>query len=305
MDRLILHRLWIAVGAIACTMLSLQAQNISSAQETALRFLQSNPSQFNLSAEDVADVRVTDAYPSKHNGVTHIWVQQQYAGIPVYNALFGLHVKPDGSVFHLGHRFEPGLAKRANTTLPSLGAAKALELAMQALGFTGFPVPAVQRKINDRNWVFESGAVSRSEILVQICYDLNDKNQPRLAWKIGIDQANTPDVWTLLIDAQSGQVLHQYNHTVYCKAGHPHALGGDCPDETEAAQTSNSKLQTSNFSGSADESYRIFPLPVESPAHGARQLVVNPADPTASPFGWLDTDGAPGHEYTYTRGNNV
>ena len=33
--------------------------------------------------------------------------------------------------------------------------------------------------------------------------------------------------------------------------------------------------------------------------------MTNPADAVASPYGWLDTNGEPGQEYTYTRGNNV
>jgi hypothetical protein len=36
-----------------------------------------------------------------------------------------------------------------------------------------------------------------------------------------------------------------------------------------------------------------------------RSLVANAADPAASPFGWHDTNGAPGAEFTITRGNNV
>jgi extracellular elastinolytic metalloproteinase len=46
-------------------------------------------------------------------------------------------------------------------------------------------------------------------------------------------------------------------------------------------------------------------LPAESPNHGGRALVTNPADAAASPFGWHDTDGAAGVEYTVTQGNNV
>lgn len=57
--------------------------------------------------------------------------------------------------------------------------------------------------------------------------------------------------------------------------------------------------------GAAAETYNVVPLPTESPAHGPRQLLVNPADPIASPFGWHDTNGIAGPEYTYTRGNNV
>ena len=51
--------------------------------------------------------------------------------------------------------------------------------------------------------------------------------------------------------------------------------------------------------------YNVFPMPVESPIHGNRALITDPADPVASPYGWHDTDGVPGAEYTITRGNNV
>jgi hypothetical protein len=49
----------------------------------------------------------------------------------------------------------------------------------------------------------------------------------------------------------------------------------------------------------------VFQRPVESPNHGARSLVANPDDPIASPFGWHDTSGVAGPEFTSTRGNNV
>ena len=58
--------------------------------------------------------------------------------------------------------------------------------------------------------------------------------------------------------------------------------------------------------------YRVYPLPVESPIHttppppaDARVLVVGPARAPASPFGWHDTDGTPGPEFTTTQGNNA
>jgi len=58
--------------------------------------------------------------------------------------------------------------------------------------------------------------------------------------------------------------------------------------------------------------YRVYPVPVESPNHtappppaDARVLLVEPNDPLASPFGWLDTDGVPGPDATTATGNNV
>ena len=52
-------------------------------------------------------------------------------------------------------------------------------------------------------------------------------------------------------------------------------------------------------------SYRVFELPKESPNDGPRTLVENPADATASPFGWHDTNAAAGPEFTTARGTNV
>ncbi len=58
--------------------------------------------------------------------------------------------------------------------------------------------------------------------------------------------------------------------------------------------------------------YRVYEQPVESPNHTSptppadgRTLQVNPQDATASPFGWHDTNGAAGAEFTIMRGNNV
>jgi len=60
------------------------------------------------------------------------------------------------------------------------------------------------------------------------------------------------------------------------------------------------------------QTYRVYPVPVESPIHAtplppadARVLIADPSDAIASPFGWHDTDGAAGAEFTITRGNNV
>ena len=55
----------------------------------------------------------------------------------------------------------------------------------------------------------------------------------------------------------------------------------------------------------ADESYRVFAAPAENPDVAGRTLVTNPADATASPFGWLDTDGVAGADTTVTDGNNA
>lgn len=304
-------RLWLLTGLIAFSAVGLFAQD-ASPRITALRFLQENPIKFELTKNDVADVKVVREYRTKHNGVTHVWVQQQHHGIPVFNGLFGLHVKPNGEVVHLGHRFVNDLGNRTNTDLPSLSAAKALEMAMVNLGFTGFPVPALRSKINEQNLVFEGGSISRNDIPVSAAYVLANNGTVRLSWQMVIDQANTPDLWTITVDAQTGTISTKLNHTTYCQLGHGHRGGGadECAATTQQS-TVNAKPATPNAQQSVmdellvDEKYNVFALPLESPIHGNRSVVTNPADAQASPYGWLDTNGATGADYTYTRGNNV
>ncbi|MBC7778459.1 MAG: M36 family metallopeptidase [Phycisphaerae bacterium] len=321
---LVYSRLWLLTALFAFLAVGLSAQS-HSARETALLFLQENPSKFELTKNDVSDVKVVREYSTKHNGVTHVWLQQQYHGIPVFNGLFGLHVKPNGEVMHLGHRFVNDLSPRINTDLPSLSAAKALEMAMANLGFTGFPLPALRSKANEQNFVFEGGAISKKQIPVSASYLLTNSGSVRLSWEMVIDQANTPDLWTITVDAQTGLISNKLNHTVYCQLGHAHRGGGaDQCSETKvksqqspsyakasAGKTVNSQQSKVNSQESAinelllDEKYTVFALPIESPTYGNRTIETNPADPQASPFGWLDLDGAIGQENTFTHGNNV
>ncbi|MCC7507541.1 MAG: M36 family metallopeptidase [Saprospiraceae bacterium] len=305
MQRVFTLRLWLlAALGFAFAANSLMAQADSKARETALRFLRENPARFGLSAADVADVRVTDEYFSKNNGVTHVWVQQQHQGIPVYNGLFGLHVKPDGGVAHLAHRFVPGLAGKVNTTLPSLSAAQALRMALYNIGLSDKAVPSLKNTINSHNLVFAAGEVAKRDIPVSICLQLRPDGTVRLAWRVEIAQINTADHWNMRVDAQTGEILEKDNYTVYCRAGHVHH-GGTAEACTDEASAPAPALKAQQPPVVADETYNVFALPVESPAHGPRSLVVNPANPVASPYGWLDVNGEAGAEYNYTRGNNV
>jgi extracellular elastinolytic metalloproteinase len=297
-----LYSVLLTAFCVVLTTFQGNAQTGKTPRETALEYLRSHAAKFNLTNQDVAELQVTDEFESAHNGLTHVWVQQQQAGIPVFNALFGLHVTKSGEVLTDKHRFIGHLAEKVNTQLPSLSAAKALELAMINLGFTGFATPSLLKKENDRNFIYEGGAISKEPIKISAVFVPDAKGRiVKLAWSMVIVQANTADMWSLRIDALSGAILEKNNRTVYCKAGHPHRVGTICEDEKSPKTTQSVQETPLN----AVESYRVFPFPTESPAHGTHTLVTNPAIMTASPFGWHDTNGLAGAEHTITRGNNV
>ncbi|MFN3875588.1 MAG: M36 family metallopeptidase, partial [Flavobacteriales bacterium] len=73
----------------------------------------------------------------------------------------------------------------------------------------------------------------------------------------------------------------------------PEGCGVHAPDEEMPAPA-------------APNDYHVYGWPVESPSHGPRSLRNAPwlDGGIASPYGWHDTDGAAGPEFTDTRGNN-
>ncbi|MCL4105590.1 UNVERIFIED_CONTAM: hypothetical protein GTU68_057465 [Idotea baltica] len=100
------------------------------------------------------------------------------------------------------------------------------------------------------------------------------------------------------IDAQTGALLDKNDWVSHCAFG-------DGPHPTNKHVHETYRETPPAGGGRNPDDYRVFALPLESPSHGARTLEVNPANVTASPFGWHDTNGSTGAEYTITRGNNV
>jgi extracellular elastinolytic metalloproteinase len=62
----------------------------------AMSFLRNNLTALGLEAADLQGYAVTDVVYSKITGATHVYLQQQYRGIPVYNAQLHINVNRDG-----------------------------------------------------------------------------------------------------------------------------------------------------------------------------------------------------------------
>ena len=116
-----------------------------------------------------------------------------------------------------------------------------------------------------------------------------------LTWNFQLFSLNDNNLYNFFISAIDGKTLHVENWTYNCKSNH--FLNGQSHNHTHFMQSPPSLNDGA--------SYGVIKLPNESPNHGPFETVVNPADPVASPFGWHDTDGNIGPEYTITRGNNI
>ena len=273
----------------------------------ALQHITVEAKEWGVLASDVADLTINDQYRTAHNGVMHVYVRQRYQGIPIFGALAGVHLRPGGELLFSNHRFESDLAMRTNAVQPVVSPQIALQrMAGWTRGDLSTPPTILQREGN-RRIRFSGGSLSTHDITMQLEFFPTAAGSLRLAWSGMIVPPTGSDAWFIHLDAIDGTLLHQQNMTISCTFDHDDQE--QCTQEhTLSTRRNIQPIQTSSeqvMELADGAQYRVFPAPVEAPIFGNRTLVVNPADELASPYGWHDTDGRPGNEFTVTRGNNA
>jgi uncharacterized repeat protein (TIGR01451 family) len=265
--------------------------------DIALAYLRAHAADFGLLPDDLNDVVVKDRYVSKHNGVTHIYLRQRLGGLEVFNGDINVNITRDGRIINIGTNFVHNLQQAANTTTPTLTAADAVRRTAQALGM---PAPQSLTPLgNDRNGnaQFSGGGVSRANIPVRLMFQPLATGKARLAWEMQLQPTNSEDWLSVRTDAVTGDVLAKNNFTVSEHAQATQSTGGSYRVPTQPA--------SAPATAADPNSYLVYTLPKRNPFDGDRTLVTDPADSAASPYGWHDTNGQAGAEYTTTRGNNT
>jgi len=168
---------------------------------------------------------------------------------------------------------------------------------------------------SDQEFVFEKGIYSNTDIKVNLLFFPTNENEVELAWEVVIDMVSNADYWNVKVDAATGNVLGKHNYTTYCTFAHDayHNHDASCRSLNNMKIVTSTKTTTAAPPVLLGGSYAVYAdLTVdgnlhthESPIHGARNLLTGIESLNASPFGWHDTNGQNGPEYTITRGNNV
>lgn len=240
----------------------------------------------NYLPEDLADLVVQDDYRTDHNGLRHLFLRQRWQGIEVWNGDIAVHVGSGGEVVKVNNGTWSRMAKRVNATTPMITAEDAMTAVLRVNGITDTPV-SVGYNAAEQEYVFTGSAFSDEPVRVKLFFQpVGDKLL--LAWNVSHYTPDGTHWWNVRIDALTGQELDRNDWVVSCGADHAHG--------EEAAPAP-----------AAPNDYNVLPWPVESPIHGSRALRNAPWTDggIASPYGWHDTNGVAGAEYTTTRGNNV
>lgn len=134
-----------------------------------------------------------------------------------------------------------------------------------------------------------------------------------LGYLFNVEEKGSGNLWSLVINTEDGSVLYRENLTISCNfhdGNHEHLPTelhqtelNSQPSVLPAYIKQENNGMNKNFVLAPDNaSYNVLPFPVEAPSFGARALLNNPWDLTASPEGW-HSDGT--NHYTNTRGNNA
>ncbi|WP_430399506.1 M36 family metallopeptidase [Flavobacterium sp.] len=261
-------------------------------------------SKYELSNEDINNLYVDSEYLSKKTKITHVYVGQQFEGIKIYNAISSIAIKND-NVFYVGSSFVKNVNEKINTVSPIISKEQAIKNV--ALRF-GLDLPNQVKLISStkNNYIFDKGTTLLENIPVKLVFTYVDQQELKLSWDVSLYTIDGKHNWNARVDAVTGSIIEFSDLVISCDFGipcdiseeHHHSKVGENEFSTHFFKKPNSSLV-----GGAE--YRVYALPAESPNHAGRTLAIDPENLTASPFGWHDTNGISGPEYTITRGNNV
>lgn len=279
---------------------NIKAQSLSKIQK-AKQFLQAEELSGDMTADDFL---ISDMYTDT-DGNTFVYFNQAIDGIPIYNAITPIVIGRQGNAYNAGDRIIADAEKLIESKSDNIGAERALRFSAEALGVTGKNMPTMLRSDVDGAVVFGPAEFAHNEIKMSKKYYF-DGEKIRLGYSVDLDLVGTPDYYSVIIDAKDGKVLSKHNYLVSCNLHKDsYTIGHKNCGAVHAAEANVISAHKSAMLLAGEATYNVYPLPYESPAHGPQEMVQNPHFTDSSPFGWHDTNGQEGAEYTTTRGNNV
>ncbi len=287
------------VGMLALLPLRLTAQDYSAA---AMTYFQNHAEKYGVSRQDMSHLLVTDVTPTDGGIFQNVYLRQSIDGIGIYGAEMSVTFAQNGKEVSEWCNAVKGAKGKANAKAPILNQKQAIDAAISHFGWTAAKgvTELLDLGTSDLAKRYSGGNISQEQIPVRLVYFQAADGSLKLAWDLNIFPPKGSNWWSLKVDATTGEVLEQLDWTAHCHFdGGP--LSYEKPVRSEFCQDDAPAL----FLPPPPNSYNVFKEPVESPNHGVRSYVTAPWNLTYSPFGWHDTNGATGNEYTITRGNNV
>ena len=292
---------------------SLQAQSGNSLKDLVMK-----EAAKTYAASDLKESQLSYSYATAGLNVTHVYLQQYYLEIPVFNGVINAAVRA-GEVVHLNSTYIKGMEQRVTADLRMMAAAQAMNYAANHVQMQlpsnmgtaqitynadGLPVKYLYAPVHENE--------ERPAVELFWYQDPQNAKQVNLCWEVILDDQPNQNIWHIMVDAHDGSILGQYDAVVKC-------FSDDelCITENELGYTNPSNQVIANKDNHASilgmnmpmmsATYNVFDAPIESPTFGSRSLVMDPWDRNGmgNPAGTLMWHNDGTNIYTYTRGNNV
>ncbi|WP_158634638.1 T9SS-dependent M36 family metallopeptidase [Flavobacterium glaciei] len=266
-------------------------------------YLKSPSARAMVSSQSLQDWVIQSEAPSGTTGITNCFVVQRYQGIEIFRSISNFYIK-DGKVIGHQERVVSDLNKKIYATKPSLAAPEAAAKVYFQLGLPLAGNFQIKSHPQPNSYTIITGVSNEEPIVANLVYHQSKSGDLKLAWDMTIPTADHDKIWSVRVDALTGKILEKINTVINCSFDHKGFFSSHNHLSTPESISYNQIFTPVKAQVQAG-TYRVLPFQVESPIHGNFQLVSNPANSIASPFGWHDIDGNNGAEFTTTRGNNV
>ncbi len=310
---------------IAATLLALPATAQQPTVQTALSYIEANAQDLNLQRSDASSLAYVSSHLSAPTGISHFYFQQHVNGIPLHHGVVNVGLDRSGALVHAASRAYAELADVAGRSVQGIDAETAIQTVAEMVGLEPTePIRRVgTRQAASRSFrpveLYSTGGIALEEITAHLVYARDEHESVRLAWLVELYQLDAQHYWAIAVDAGTNEVISVEDYVSHDHWGNESMMSlapmVASPQQSSFLEEGMLGVRASfgSFVGVPDgSSYRVYGPLVESPIHTSpappadgRVLITNPAHPVASPFGWHDTDGAPGPEFTISRGNNV
>ena len=227
-------------------------------------FLREHAALFGHGPDALDRARVKRDSTARHNGVRTVVWEQQLDGIPVFDGLFIAHTTRNGELDSLSSQFVRDPDGAAARGMPDWATKKAKLPISQEMAQT----------IAARNLGGESRALSAKLLWLPMSAEAM-----RLAWEVHVKAQPGGDLYRLLIDAETGDIVIRHARTFYLSDVTYNVFARGSPAPMSPALPS--------------------PLTNQAPFLSQTRVTIAALSTNASPIGWIsDADSE-------TRGNNV
>lgn len=285
-------------------------------------YLTQNASRHNLEPADVQNFGITSHTKVTNKDYDVAYLQQTYNGIKVAGTAATVVIN-NNEVVSFKHSFTNDLASKVNASTATLSPADAVRKAAMHLGLQGVDNVKVT-DYNTRDDVLLAN-VNNSNFFSPLYFQKNQNNQYELTYEVIVKDPGL-HWWLARVNASNGDLIFKADLNLTCNFDnrvtdakpHDHRSHSHTFSTNKKSVLLKAKNDATNESRAFsilfdNSSYNAYPLRVESPIHGERTIINEPAIISTqpgdveipSPFGWHDLDGLAGAETNFTQGNNV